>query len=88
MDYDFMQVPAAKLVDTGDNKCVLMLENWNCKELVEGYTEEETKSLIEMLQQSLDLMSRYNRLNEKLPLFESQGDNAHVHSESSTQRES
>jgi len=83
---EFTQTPTAKLVDTGDNRCVLVLENWNVEEVINGYNEEEISSLIGMLQHSLDLMSRYNRLNERLPLFE-QEDYIYDAPESSLQRD-
>lgn len=88
MEYEsseYMQTPSAKLIDTGHNKCVLVLENWNVEEIINGYDEHEVKSLIDMLERSLDLMSRYNRRNEPLPLFE-QGDDANVQSQPSLQR--
>lgn len=80
MQSEFLQTPAAKLVDIGNNtECVLVLEDWNVEDAAAGYNEEEVKGLIEMLQQSLDIMSRYNRANDKLPLFEdTREDNSNV----------
>jgi hypothetical protein len=66
---EYVQTPVAKLVEVG-NRCVLILEDWNTEEAIDGYSQEEVKSLIEMLQQSLDIMSRYNRVSDKMPLFE------------------
>jgi hypothetical protein len=66
---EYVQTPVAKLDEVG-NRCVLILEDWNTEEAIDGYSQEEVKSLIEMLQQSLDIMSRYNRVNDKMPLFE------------------
>lgn len=82
---EYMQTPTAKLIDTGNNSCVLILENWNVQEVIDGYHEEEVKSLIDMLEHSLDLMTRYNRMNEKLPLFE-QEDDVNAKSKPSVQR--
>lgn len=70
MNEEFMQSPIAKLVDTGNNDCVLVLEDWNVEDIQSGYTRDEVKSLIDMLQQSLDIMDRYHSANQDLPLFE------------------
>lgn len=67
---DQLRLPEARLVDTGKNTCVLMLKHWDPSDIDDGYTEEEVSGLIEVLQESLQVMSRYNRASEKLPLFE------------------
>ena len=67
---NYMQSPSAKIVDTGEGTCVLVLDDWNVESAQAGYTQEEVKTLIEILQQSLSLMNRYNVANESLPLFE------------------
>jgi len=85
---EYVQNPVAKLIEV-DNQCVLVLQDWNTEEVIDGYTQQEVKSLIEMLQQSLDIMSRYNRVNEKIqmPLFENwEESNQNVQQESSPTR--
>ena len=67
---DFIQSPTAKLIDVGNGKSLLILEDWNVLSEQEGYTRDEVESLIKMLQESLDIMDRYHRANENLPLFE------------------
>jgi hypothetical protein len=83
-DNNYMQSPSAKVVDAGNNTCVLVLDDWNVESVQSGYTEEEVKTLIEILQQSLSLMTKYNTTNEKLPLFE-QGEEVNVQQETPTQ---
>jgi len=83
-DTNYMQSPTAKVVDTGEGTCVVVLEDWNVETAQAGYTEEEVKKLIEILQQSLSLMAKYNTTNEKLPLFE-QGEEVNVQQETPTQ---
>jgi hypothetical protein len=83
-DNNYIQSPAAKVVDTGEGTCVLVLEDWNVETAQAGYTEEEVKTLIEILQQSLSLMAKYNVANESLPLFE-QGEEKNVQQETPTQ---
>lgn len=83
-DNNYMQSPSAKIVDTGEGTCVLVLEDWNVENAQAGYTEEEVKTLIEILQQSLSLITKYNAANEKLPLFD-QGEAVNVQQETPTQ---
>lgn len=83
-DTNYLQTPSAKVVDTGEGMCVLVLEDWNVETAQAGYSEEEVKTLIEILQQSLSLMTKYNTTNEKLPLFE-QGEAVNVQQETPTQ---
>jgi len=83
-DSNYMQSPTAKVVDTGEGTCVVVLEDWNVETAQAGYTEEEVKKLIQILQQSLSLMSKYNTTNEKLPLFE-QGEEVNVQQKTPTQ---
>ena len=68
---EFIQTPIAKLIDVGNGESVLVLEDWNVEDASSGYTRDEVKSLIEMLQQSLDIMDKYHSANQSLPLFES-----------------
>jgi hypothetical protein len=75
---DLLRLPEAKLVDTGRNTCVLMLKHWDPANIDDGYTEEEVSGLIQVLQESLEVMSRYNRASEKLPLFETIEENSNV----------
>lgn len=76
--YEYMQSPTAKLVDVGDGNSVLVLEDWNIEDEISGYTIEEVKSLIKMLEESVSIMDRYHRANAKLPLFENLGDYENV----------
>lgn len=78
---EYEQSPTAKLVDTGNGQSVLVLEDWNIEDTLAGYTPDEVKSLIQMLQESLDIMNRYNRANEKLPLFENVSEDSYVQQE-------
>lgn len=73
--YEYMQAPTAKLVDIGEGNSVLVLEDWNVEDELAGYTIDEVKSLIRMLEESVQIMDRYQRANAKLPLFEVQGEN-------------
>jgi hypothetical protein len=70
---DFIQNPTAKLIDIGDGNSVLVLDDWNVEDERAGYTRDEVQTLINILQESLNLMDRYSKANESLPLFE-QGD--------------
>jgi hypothetical protein len=83
-DTNYIQSPLAKVVDTGKGTSVVVLEDWNVEDVQAGYTEEEVKMLIEILQESLSLMAKYNKTNEKLPLFE-QGEEVNVQQETPTQ---
>ena len=74
---NYMQTPQAKVIDTGEGTCVLVLEDWNVENSQAGYNEEEVKTLIEILQQSLSLMNKYNVANQTLPLFD-QGEEVNV----------
>jgi hypothetical protein len=78
---EYEQSPTAKLVDTGNGQSLLVLEDWNIEDTLAGYTSDEVKSLIQMLQESLDIMNRYNRANEKLPLFENVSEDSYVQQE-------
>ena len=78
---EYKQSPTAKLVDTGNGQSLLVLEDWNIEDTLAGYTSDEVKSLIQMLQESLDIMNRYNRANEKLPLFENVSEDSYVQQE-------
>lgn len=78
---EYEQSPTAKLVDTGNGQSLLVLEDWNIEDTLAGYTSDEVKSLIQMLQESLDIMNRYNRANEKLPLFEDVSEDSYVQQE-------
>lgn len=70
MQDEFIQKPEAKLVDDGNGDSVLLLTEWNVEDISSGYTRNEVESLIKILQESLDIMNRYYRANQKLPLFE------------------
>ena len=78
---EYEQSPTAKLVDTGNGQSLLVLEDWNIEDTLAGYTSDEVKSLIQMLQESLDIRNRYNRANEKLPLFENVSEDSYVQQE-------
>ena len=78
---EYKQSPTAKLVDTGNGQSLLVLEDWNIEDTLAGYTSDEVKYLIQMLQESLDIMNRYNRANEKLPLFENVSEDSYVQQE-------
>lgn len=68
--FEFIQNPTAKLVDVGGGNSVLVLEDWNVEDERSGYTKDEVQTLINILQESLNLMDRYSKANESLPLFE------------------
>jgi len=80
-NFEYVQSPTAKLIDAGDGTSLLVLEDWNIEDNMAGYTSDEVKSLIQMLQESLDIMNRYNRVNEKLPLFENVSGDSYVQQE-------
>lgn len=79
-EFDFVETATAKVIVT-DTSCSLVLENWNIDHELNGYTTEEVKQLIEMLNQSLDIMNKYNEAQQVLPLFEKVGDITHVQQE-------
>lgn len=79
-EFDFVETATAKVIVTGDS-CSLVLENWNIDHELNGYTTDEVKQLIEMLNQSLDIMNKYNEAQKSLPLFEKVGGFAHVQQE-------
>ena len=83
-DSNYMQTPSAKIVDTGENTCVLVLGDWNVEDVQAGYTEEEVKTLIEILQLCLSLMAKYKVTNENLPLFD-QGEEINAQQETPAQ---
>jgi hypothetical protein len=81
---EYVQSPSIKVVTVENATCVAILEDWNVEDTLSGYTQDEVKSLIEMLQQSLSIMDKYNKANEVLPLFD-QGEKVNVQQETPTQ---
>jgi len=67
---DIMQSPTASIIIPENGESVLVLSDWNVEGVTDGYTAEEVKSLINILMESLELMDKYNKANEGLPLFE------------------
>ena len=67
---DIMQSPTASVVIPESGESVLVLSDWNVEGESDGYTAEEVKSLINILMESWELMDKYNKANESLPLFE------------------
>jgi len=81
---EYVQSPSVKVVTVDNSMCVAILEDWNVEDTLSGYSQDEVKALIEMLQQSLTIMDTYNKANEVLPLFE-QGEEVNVQQETPTQ---
>ena len=73
-EQSFIQNPTANLIDIGNGRSVLVLQDWDVENETSGYRKEEVQTLINMLQESLDIMNRYERVSEKLPLFEGESD--------------
>lgn len=67
---DIMQSPTASVVIPESGESVLVLSDWNVEGVTDGYTAEEVKSLINILMESWEVMDKYNKANENLPLFE------------------
>ena len=67
---DIIQSPTASIVIPESGESVLVLSDWNVEGVTDGYTAEEVKSLINILMESWELMDKYNKANEGLPLFE------------------
>lgn len=66
---EYMQTATATIVG-GKNFSVLVLNNWDVENEMGGYTVDEVKQLIEMLNDSLEMMNKYNEAHKNLPLFE------------------
>ena len=81
---DIMQSPTASVVIPESGESVLVLSDWNVEGVTDGYTAEEVKSLINILMESWELMDKYNKANEGLPLFESTESSNDVTKQSST----
>jgi hypothetical protein len=67
---DIIQSPTASIVIPENGESVLVLSDWNVEGELDGYTKDEVKSLINILMESWELMDKYNKANEGLPLFE------------------
>jgi hypothetical protein len=67
---DIMQSPTASIIIPENGESVLVLSDWNVEGETDGYTKDEVKSLINILMESWELMDKYNKANEGLPLFE------------------
>ena len=67
---NIMQSPTASIVIPENGESVLVLSDWNVDGETDGYTKDEVKSLINILMESWELMDKYNKANEGLPLFE------------------
>jgi hypothetical protein len=70
---DIMQSPTASIIIPENGESVLVLSDWNVEGVTDGYTAEEVKSLINILMESWELMDKYNKADESLPLFEPTG---------------
>ena len=80
---DIMQSPTASIVIPESGESVLVLSDWNVEGVTDGYTAEEVKSLINILMESWEVMDKYNKGNESLPLFEPTGSSNDVTKQSS-----
>ena len=67
---DIMQSPTASIIIPENGESVLVLSDWNVEGETDGYTKDEVKSLINILMESWELMDKYNKANESLPLIE------------------
>ncbi len=70
---NIMQSPTASIIISDGGDSVLVLSDWNVEGAIDGYTKDEVKSLINILMESWELMDKYNKANESLPLFEPTG---------------
>lgn len=71
---EFMQTPEAIVrVDEGE-QIGLILKDWDVEQ-DSAYSKEEVEQLINMLQESLNMMNKYIQANQNLPLFEKAVDN-------------
>lgn len=66
---EYIQNPIASVVINEINEPTLVLRDWDVEEL-SAYTLEEANQLVDMLQQSINIMVNYKNSNESLPLFE------------------
>lgn len=67
---NIMQSPTASIIIPENGESVLVLSDWNVEGETDGYTKDEVKSLINILMESWELMDKYNKADESLPLFE------------------